>query len=34
MLQAFVGEAIETVENESLRTAIEAVVEGWLRARM
>lgn len=34
MLQAFVGEAIETVEHEGLRTVIEGVVEGWLRSRM
>jgi Fe-S cluster assembly protein SufD len=34
MLQAFVGEAIETVEHDGLRAAIEGVVEGWLRARM
>jgi hypothetical protein len=34
MLQAFVGEAIETVEHEGLRAVLEAVVEGWLRARM
>jgi Fe-S cluster assembly protein SufD len=34
MLQAFVGEAIETVEHEGLREVIEAVVESWLRCRV
>ena len=34
MLQAFVGEAIETIEHEGIREVIEGVVETWLRARM
>ena len=34
MLQAFVGEALELVAHEGLRTALEGVVESWLRARM
>jgi Fe-S cluster assembly protein SufD len=33
MLQAFLGEAIETVEHEGAREALVAVVEGWLKAR-
>jgi Fe-S cluster assembly protein SufD len=33
MVQAFLGEAIETVEHEGTREALVAVVEGWLRAR-
>jgi Fe-S cluster assembly protein SufD len=32
-VQAFVGEAIETVENESVREALIATVEAWLAAR-
>ena len=34
MLQAFVGEALELVENDTAREALDAAVEGWLRARM
>jgi Fe-S cluster assembly protein SufD len=34
MLQAFVGEALELVENETAREALAEAVEGWLRARM
>jgi Fe-S cluster assembly protein SufD len=34
MLQAFVGEAIETMEHEGLREVVEAVVESWLRCRV
>ncbi|MDB5557643.1 MAG: FeS assembly protein SufD [Enterovirga sp.] len=33
LLQAFLGQAIETVENEAARDALIEVVEGWLRAR-
>jgi Fe-S cluster assembly protein SufD len=33
LVQAFVGEAIETVENESVREALIATVEAWLAAR-
>ncbi len=34
MLQAFVGEALDLVENEAVRDALTIAVEGWLRARM
>ncbi|GGH22307.1 Fe-S cluster assembly protein SufD [Alsobacter metallidurans] len=34
MLQAFVGQALETIEDESIRGVLESVVEGWLKARM
>lgn len=34
MLQAFVGEALEKVEDESIRDVLEGVVEAWLRARL
>ncbi len=34
MLQAFVGEALDLVENEAAREALADAVEGWLRARM
>jgi Fe-S cluster assembly protein SufD len=34
MLQAFVGEALDLVENEAAREALSEAVEGWLRARM
>ncbi len=33
MVQAFLGEAVEFVENEGVREALIAVVEGWLKAR-
>lgn len=33
MVQAFVGEAIEPVENEPLRESLMAAVEAWLKAR-
>ena len=33
LLQAFLGQAIETVENEAVRDALVAVVEAWLKAR-
>jgi Fe-S cluster assembly protein SufD len=33
MVQAFLGEAVETVENEGAREALVEVVESWLRAR-
>jgi len=33
LIQAFLGEAVEFVENESLRDALIAYVEGWLAAR-
>jgi Fe-S cluster assembly protein SufD len=33
LVQAFVGEAIEMVENEAARSALIGVVEDWLRAR-
>jgi Fe-S cluster assembly protein SufD len=33
LLQAFVGQAIETVENEAARDALIEVLEGWLKAR-
>jgi len=33
MVQAFCGEAIEFVENEALREALNGIVEGWLKAR-
>ena len=34
MLQAFVGEAMELIAHEGVRTVLEGVVESWLRARM
>ncbi|WP_460450073.1 Fe-S cluster assembly protein SufD [Alsobacter sp. SYSU BS001988] len=34
MLQAFVGEALETVEDEAVRAVLESIVETWLKARM
>ncbi|MCZ8104172.1 MAG: Fe-S cluster assembly protein SufD [Burkholderiales bacterium] len=34
MLQAFVGEALDLVENDAAREALSEAVEGWLRARM
>ena len=33
MLQAFCGEAIEFVENENVRAALNEMVEAWLKAR-
>jgi Fe-S cluster assembly protein SufD len=33
LIQAFLGEAIETVENEDIHDALVAIVEGWLTAR-
>ncbi|WP_029355435.1 Fe-S cluster assembly protein SufD [Bosea sp. 117] len=33
LVQAFVGEAIETVEHDGLRDALVARAEGWLKAR-
>jgi Fe-S cluster assembly protein SufD len=33
MVQAFLGEAIETVEHEGAREALVVVVEAWLKAR-
>jgi Fe-S cluster assembly protein SufD len=33
MVQAFLGEAVETVDHEPTREALVAVVENWLRAR-
>ncbi|MGO4705162.1 Fe-S cluster assembly protein SufD [Microvirga sp. 2MCAF38] len=33
LVQAFLGEAIETVENEGAREALVGIVESWLRAR-
>lgn len=33
LVQAFVGEAVETVEHEGLREALVERAEGWLRAR-
>ncbi|WP_414470696.1 Fe-S cluster assembly protein SufD [Microvirga sp. M2] len=33
LVQAFLGEAIEFVENESVREALVGTVEGWLKAR-
>jgi Fe-S cluster assembly protein SufD len=33
LVQAFLGEAIETVEHESVREALIGIVEKWLRAR-
>ncbi|MEZ0171070.1 Fe-S cluster assembly protein SufD [Microvirga sp. TS319] len=33
LVQAFLGEAIEFVENESAREALVGTVEGWLKAR-
>jgi Fe-S cluster assembly protein SufD len=33
MVQAFVGEAMELVENEELREVLNSVAETWLQAR-
>jgi Fe-S cluster assembly protein SufD len=33
LIQSFVGEAIETVENETLREALIGLTEEWLKAR-
>ncbi|NNM73343.1 Fe-S cluster assembly protein SufD [Enterovirga aerilata] len=33
LLQAFLGQAVETVENEAVHDALVEVVEGWLQAR-
>jgi Fe-S cluster assembly protein SufD len=33
LIQAFLGEAIETVENEDIHDALVAIVEAWLKAR-
>jgi Fe-S cluster assembly protein SufD len=33
LVQAFLGEAVETVENESIRDALIGSIEAWLRAR-
>ena len=33
LLQAFLGQAIETVAHEGLREALVGLVEGWLAAR-
>ncbi len=33
MLQAFVGEALEKIEHDGLREALEALTESWLKAR-
>jgi Fe-S cluster assembly protein SufD len=33
LVQAFLGEAIETVEHEGVREALIGTVEAWLRAR-
>jgi Fe-S cluster assembly protein SufD len=33
MVQAFLGEAVEFVEDEAAREALVAMVEGWLKAR-
>jgi Fe-S cluster assembly protein SufD len=33
LVQAFLGEAVETVENESIRDALIGTIEAWLRAR-
>jgi Fe-S cluster assembly protein SufD len=33
LVQAFLGEAIETVEHEGVREALIGQVEGWLKAR-
>jgi len=33
LVQAFLGESIEFVENESVREALVGTVEGWLKAR-
>jgi Fe-S cluster assembly protein SufD len=33
MVQAFLGEAVEMVEDEAVREALVAVIEGWLKAR-
>jgi Fe-S cluster assembly protein SufD len=33
MVQAFVGEALELVDNEELREALGNIAEGWLRGR-
>ena len=33
MLQAFVGEALELVENETVRGVMDDAVAAWLKAR-
>jgi Fe-S cluster assembly protein SufD len=33
MVQAFLGQAVETIEHEGAREALVTVVEAWLRAR-
>ena len=33
LVQAFLGESIEFVDNESLRESLVATVEAWLKAR-
>ena len=33
MVQAFVGEAMELIENEELREALNGIAESWLQAR-
>lgn len=33
LVQAFLGEAVETVEHEGVRDVLVGVVEGWLKAR-
>ncbi len=34
LVQAFLGEAVEFVENEAARDALIAIVEAWLKARV
>jgi Fe-S cluster assembly protein SufD len=34
LVQAFVGEAIETVENEALRGKLNALTQAWLQKRV
>jgi Fe-S cluster assembly protein SufD len=33
LVQAFLGEALEFVENETVRESLVGTVEGWLKAR-
>ena len=33
LVQAFLGEALEFVENEAVRESLIGTVEGWLKAR-
>jgi Fe-S cluster assembly protein SufD len=33
LVQAFLGEAVEFVENEGARDALIGTIEGWLKAR-